>query len=53
MTRSTVEYTPWGTLELDLDCEGGTATYNSTEAGFGSGTLNVVRLTNIDQLGCQ
>ncbi len=47
-----VEYKPWGTLELSLDCEGGTATYSSSEAGFGSGTLNLVRLTNIDQLGC-
>jgi hypothetical protein len=48
----TVAYAPWGTLELDLDCHGGTATYNSTEAGFGSGTLNLVRLSNIDQLAC-
>ncbi len=47
-----VEYKPWGSLELDLTCEGGTATYSSTEEGFGSGTLNVVRLTNIDQLPC-
>ena len=48
-----VKFEPWGTLELDLTCEGGTATYKSTEEGFGSGTLNVVRLTNIDQLPCQ
>ncbi len=48
----TVNYTPWGTLELDLDCEGGTATYSSTEEGFGAGSLDVVRLTNIDQLNC-
>ncbi|MGA9572581.1 MAG: hypothetical protein WBS20_01400, partial [Lysobacterales bacterium] len=47
-----VEYKPWGTLELDLDCHGGTATYSSTEDGFGSGTLNLERLTNIDQLAC-
>ncbi len=47
-----VEFKPWGTLELDLDCENGTATYNSSEEGFGSGSLNVVRLTSIDQLGC-
>ena len=49
---ATVVFEPWGTLELDLDCNGGTATYNSTEEGFGSGTLNVVRLTTIDQLAC-
>ncbi|MGA9572321.1 MAG: M14 family zinc carboxypeptidase [Lysobacterales bacterium] len=48
-----VEFKHWGTLELSLTCEGGTATYSSTEAGFGSGTLNVVRLTTIDQLACQ
>jgi hypothetical protein len=47
-----VVYAPWGSLELDLGCEGGTATYSSSEEGFGSGTLNVVRLTNIDQLAC-
>ncbi len=49
---ATVEYEPWGSLELDLTCEGGTATYSSTEEGFGSGTLNVTRLTNIDTLPC-
>jgi hypothetical protein len=47
-----VEFTPWGSLELDLDCQSGTATYNSTEPGFGSGTLNLRRLTSIDQLEC-
>ena len=49
---TTVDYKPWGSLELDLNCNNGTATYTSTEAGFGSGTLNVERLTNIDQLDC-
>ena len=49
---NTVEFTSWGTLVLNLTCNGGTATYNSTEAGFGSGVLNVIRLTNIDGLGC-
>ena len=48
----TVEFEPWGSLELDLTCEGGTATYSSTEEGFGSGTLNLTRLTNIDTLPC-
>jgi len=47
-----VVFQPWGSLELDLNCDGGTATYSSTEEGFGSGTLNVVRLTNIDKLAC-
>jgi len=48
----TVEYKPWGSLELDLNCNNGTATYSSTEDGFGSGTLNVERLTHIDSLEC-
>lgn len=43
----TVQRIPWGTLELDIDCDGGTATYNSTEEGFGSGVLNIEKLTNI------
>ncbi len=47
-----VSLEPWGSLELDLNCNNGTATYSSTEAGFGFGTLNVVRLTSIDQLSC-
>jgi len=48
----TVERTPWGALELDLDCNTGTATYSSVEEGFGDGVLNLVRLTSIDQLAC-
>jgi hypothetical protein len=47
-----VQIESWGSLQLDLDCQGGTARYDSTEAGFGSGTLNLDRLTNIDLLGC-
>ena len=51
-STDTIEIKPWGSLELDIDCDGGTATYASTEPGFGSGVLNVVRLTSIDQLPC-
>jgi hypothetical protein len=47
-----VELKPWGSLELDLNCTSGTATYSSSEDGFGSGTLNVTRLTSINQLNC-
>lgn len=44
----------WGTLELAIDCDGGTATYSSTEPGFGSGTLNVKKITNLDSpVACQ
>ena len=49
---ATVEFESWGTLELDLDCDSGTATYTSTEDGFGSGVLNIVRLTTIEGFGC-
>ncbi|NOR18673.1 MAG: hypothetical protein GQ538_01120 [Xanthomonadales bacterium] len=49
----TVEFKGWGALELDLGCETGTASYNSSEDGFGAGTLNLVRLTRIDQLDCR
>jgi hypothetical protein len=48
----TVKYAPWGSLELELDCHSGTATYNSIEPGFGSGTLDLQRLTSVDQLEC-
>jgi len=47
-----VELKTWGSLEMDLTCRGGTVTYSSTEEGFGSGTLNVTRLTIIDGLSC-
>jgi hypothetical protein len=49
---ATVESLPWGTLELDITCAGGTATYTSTEEGFGSGQLNVIQLTSMDGLEC-
>jgi len=48
----TVQTRSWGSLQLELDCHSGTATYSSTEEGFGSGVLDLVRLTNIDQLNC-
>jgi DNA-binding beta-propeller fold protein YncE len=45
----TVVKTPWGSLELEIDCSGGTATYSSSETGFGSGAFNnLEKLTNID-----
>jgi len=49
-TNATEE--PWGTLELDLSCAGGTASFTSIEDGFGNGIYNLVRMTNIDSLGC-
>ncbi len=49
---STVETLPWGTLELELDCSGGPASYASSEEGFGSGILNLTRLTSLSGLEC-
>ena len=48
----TVVRAPWGSLELELECSSGTATYSANEEGFGSGVLHLVRLTSIDQLSC-
>jgi hypothetical protein len=47
-----VEEVSWGSLELEVSCDGGTATYASSEAGFGSGQLNIVKLTSMDGLEC-
>jgi hypothetical protein len=47
-----VEILDWGTLELDINCDGGTARYSSLEPAFGSGELDIVRLTLIDGLPC-
>ncbi len=49
---ASVQIKSWGSLELELGCKSGTATYNSTEAGFGSGVLNVIRLTRIAGFQC-
>ncbi|MFC1796493.1 CRTAC1 family protein [Pseudomonadota bacterium] len=48
----TVAGSSWGTLELDIDCNGGTASYNSSEEGFGSGQLNVIRLSTLAGINC-
>jgi serine protease len=48
-----VEYPVWGSLEFDFSsCSEGTATY-SGPAEFGSGTLNLTRLTSLWGLDCQ
>jgi len=48
----TVEVEPWGSLELELVCESGTARFNPSEPGFPAGTLNLTRLTLLDGLSC-
>jgi hypothetical protein len=44
---------PWGSLELDLDCESGIARFSPSEAGFPAGTLNLTRLSMLDGLSCE
>ena len=43
---------PWGTLELELGCNNGTARFTSTEEGFPAGELALTRLTLLDGLEC-
>ncbi|HET6564667.1 MAG TPA: M14 family zinc carboxypeptidase [Xanthomonadales bacterium] len=47
-----LQQTPWGELELELGCLTGTASYSSTEPGFGSGTHNLKRISVLDGLDC-
>jgi len=47
-----VERLPWGKLVMDVTCAGGTAAYDSTEEGFGTGLLSVVKLTDLLGLSC-
>jgi len=47
-----VEFTPWGSLELEIDCQGGQARYSSAVEGFGRGNLNLQRLSFIEGLDC-
>lgn len=49
---STLQQTPWGQVELQLDCMNGTAAYSSVEAGFASGTQNLKRVTLLDTFSC-
>jgi hypothetical protein len=47
-----VEVEPWGSLELELECDAGIARFNPSEAGFPAGTLNLSRLTFLEGLSC-
>lgn len=40
-----VVFPPWGQLMLDLNCDGGTASWEATEAGFPEDELALQRLT--------
>lgn len=47
-----VELAPWGSLELELGCDTGTARFQPAEEGFPAGELDLVRLTALDGLAC-
>ena len=47
-----VQLLPWGSLELELGCEDGTARFESVESGFPAGQMELTRLTYLDGLGC-
>lgn len=50
---SEVTATPWGALTFTFtDCNNGVASWNSTVPGYGSGSLSIVRLTNIGGTVC-
>jgi hypothetical protein len=44
--------TPWGEMRFDLACNGGIVRYDGTQAGFGSATLALDRLTTLAGLAC-
>jgi hypothetical protein len=48
-----VEVEPWGSLELELQCNFGIARFTPIEAGFPAGTLNLERLTFLEGLSCE
>ena len=43
---------PWGRVELELTCDNGTATYQATAAGFGSGSFNLLPMTDLAKPAC-
>lgn len=47
-----LEFIEWGQLTLDIDCDTGAATWESVEPGFGTGQLNLDRLTQLNQPAC-
>lgn len=50
---SDVTKTPWGTLTFTFtDCTHGTVAWNSTVSGFGSGSLPLTKIIDIDGLTC-
>ena len=51
-TPDDLEQINWGELRLRLSCDSGTATWDGTLAGFGSGTIDLNKLSTISGLNC-
>jgi hypothetical protein len=47
-----VSHHEWGSLTLELDCEGGKASYSSAVSGYSKGSQNLVPLTRLQNSGC-
>jgi hypothetical protein len=47
-----VSHHEWGSLTLELDCEGGKASYSSAVSGYSNGSQNLVPLTRLQNSGC-
>jgi len=47
-----VEVNPWGSLELELQCDTGVARFTPSEEGFPAGTLDLTRITFLEGLSC-
>lgn len=47
-----VEFIDWGSLTLELDCQGGGALFDSTLPEFGAGSLELDRLTYLARPAC-
>jgi len=47
-----VEVSPWGSLELELLCDSGSAGFVPTVEGFPAGALDLTRLTYLSGLSC-
>ena len=47
-----VQVLPWGSMEIELDCEGGESRFEPTEDGFAPGELDLTRLSALEGLDC-
>ena len=47
-----VTRTPWGRMELALECDAGQASYFPAEEGFAEGQLDLQRLTRLESPAC-